>query len=261
MYEFYIDGERLPVTPSEISISHGTEIETVDLANGHKITRWIGPELRTVSFKATFPKSAYASYIFSGLRTPEWYLQYFTEKAKEHDYVELTIYESDDHNMREYDIDYILETGNKLIGYFYIESMTESRSAENGSELEIDFSFLEWSGRKTTVIETSSSVFGTIGKWNEIVVDAQLQRIFDVIDSFEEEERPTPIKESSVPKYITTPKRTPLYTASQYTYQSLAREHYKDISKANYIRSLQNESLKKYGLTQNLPYDTQIRIK
>lgn len=163
MYEFYIAGERLPITPSELSISHGSNIEQIDLANGSKLTRYIGTDLVSISFEATFPfftplstregaALCFPNYVYSGMKSPYHYLDKFRSLMSTKEPFELLIVQKidgthvDSRDQRALKID------------VYLESMEESYSAEDGSELNLAFDFVQWKELSTLRIQTGTII-------------------------------------------------------------------------------------------------------
>lgn len=55
MYEIYLDGTRLPVSPDEIEIEVEGQNKTVNLINGEQMNLIRNPALHKISFKALLP--------------------------------------------------------------------------------------------------------------------------------------------------------------------------------------------------------------
>ena len=215
MYEFYINGIRLPVTPGEISFSNGANIDVVDLANGEKITRWIGRELETITFKASFPYSRYGSFVYYPLREPSYYINEFMGLMQNgtpfefvmFNYSPITIPDS-------IDLEEEVKKEEKekwkpnpaLVKTMYIQSLQRTDSAENGSEPELEFTLLEW-------VEKTTFVYSSKAKEIDVVVDNPSELILletnddDLIEtseSVEQNTRPNNRK-NNIPFYHVVP--------------------------------------------------------
>lgn len=171
MYEFYIDGVRLPVTPGEISFSNGTNIDVVDLANGGKITRWIGRELETITFKASFPFTRYAPFVYSGVQEPQYYIDQFKYLMQTGTSFEFVILNSRGFNS--FDRALVMQNSTleahsnafsttPFVRTMYIQSLQQTQSAENGSEPELEFTLLEYVAKKTKTYTISGRTIDVI---------------------------------------------------------------------------------------------------
>ena len=202
MYEFYIDKTRLPVTPGEISFSNGANIDVVDLANGEKITRWIGRELETITFKASFPYNRYGSFVDLSLREPSYYINKFMYLMENGIAFEFVMFDLD---WTRYDLSNSL-SNLALVKTMYIQSLQRTDSAENGSEPELEFTLLEWA-------EKTTHVYSSKAKQIDVVVDNPSEPISletndddlsETSESVEQNTRPN-YRKNNIPFYHVVP--------------------------------------------------------
>ena len=59
MYEFYMDGVRLPVTPSSLTIKTANQNKTINLINEGQVNVLKTPGLSKISFSALLPNREY----------------------------------------------------------------------------------------------------------------------------------------------------------------------------------------------------------
>lgn len=218
MYEFYINGIRLPVTPGEISFSNGANIDVVDLANGEKITRWIGRELETITFKASFPYSRYGSFVYYPLREPSYYINEFMGLMQNgtpfefvmFNYSPITIPDSidleEEVKKEEKEEKEKWKPNPALVKTMYIQSLQRTDSAENGSEPELEFTLLEWA-------EKTTHVYSSKAKQIDVVVDNPSEPISletndddlsETSESVEQNTRPN-YRKNNIPFYHVVP--------------------------------------------------------
>ena len=60
MYEFYMDGVRLPVTPSSLAIKISNQNKTLNLINEGQVNVLKTPGLSKISFSALLPNREYS---------------------------------------------------------------------------------------------------------------------------------------------------------------------------------------------------------
>lgn len=254
---FSIGGYILPVTPGEVSISNGVNIDKIELAIGGKIPKFVGSELKTISFTAEFPRPVYARtgmfevapvyrpYVRSEALSPVEYWNTFFRLMNAGDPVYVSISAFNE---------------SLISGWYLIESMERSYSAENGSELQVDFTLVQHVERQTTIIrevstssqkDTVSEVFETIHLMNESAkrylqkaAENALDTVVNVVDRYYDL--------STLPEFYTV-------SGDYESFESIAFKFYKDILKASYIRDM-NLLLQKYSLTQHLPKNMRVRI-
>lgn len=279
MYEFYIDGVRLPVTPGEISFSNGANIDIVDLANGQKITRWIGRELETITFKASFPFTRYAPFVYSGVQEPRYYIDQFKYLTQTGTPFEFVILNSNKFN--------------SFVRIMYIQSLQRTDSAENGSEPELEFTLLEWVEKKTIVYssnarkiditveeiddetnETSLEPFDVIGDSPDFLEDAmQLQSREERLNKklFEVPEYHIVFDKNYVYKYnifgsLIEPTKEELDAMPEsqkieagYSFNYISIKYYGTINFAELIRK-ENPQYATYPLNARLPTHAKIKL-
>lgn len=221
MYKFYIDEVRLPVTPGEISFSNGANIDVVDLANGEKITRWIGRELETITFKASFPYNRYGSFVDFSLREPSYYINKFMYLMENGITFEFVMFDLD---WTRYDLSNSLSNP-ALVKTMYIQSLQRTDSAENGSEPELEFTLLEWA-------EKTTHVYSSKAKQIDVVVDNPSESILaetGSVKTVEKMVRPNPRKRY-IPLYHTVLGVKPSYrfTPRTPTYKELMKLSYEE---------------------------------
>lgn len=75
MYQFYLDGELLPVTPQKMTIKIGNQNKTLTLINGEEVGILKRPGLSKITFSALLPATPYpfAQYV-SGFQNPAHFL-------------------------------------------------------------------------------------------------------------------------------------------------------------------------------------------
>ena len=284
MYEFYLDGVRLPVTPGEITMSNGANIDVVDLANGQKITRWIGRDLETITFKASFPSTRYASFVDSELKQPLYYIDKFMGLMRRGTPFEFVMFDHKILNDR-IDLDSISQSQSQfdtskslstpsLVKTMYIQSLQRTESAENGSEVEMEFTLLEWVEKETKTytvygrnINLNVGLYEETnydeGNWHSVLESEEIEPI-SIIEPPNRLGKPFPKSGSIITGKTTTPirDRHGNFTCAD-NYVSLAFNFYSDVNKAKYIKSLNdfNPKLKPYSTTEFLPSGTIIRIR
>lgn len=75
MYQFYIDGELLPVTPKKVTVKIANQNKTLKLINGEEINILKRPGLSKITFTALFPSVQYPfSQYLNGFQEPTYYL-------------------------------------------------------------------------------------------------------------------------------------------------------------------------------------------
>lgn len=80
MYQFWLGEILLPISPSKITISTGSQNETLTLVDGSEINIVRGPKLRVISFEALIPYNNYpfASYLY-GYKDGDYYREKIEE--------------------------------------------------------------------------------------------------------------------------------------------------------------------------------------
>ena len=220
-FEFWISDTRLPVTPGELSISNGVNIEKVDLANGNKFTRFVGKELATISFTASFPtvnqNRNRPHYAFSDISDPLYYWNKFRNLMVNGTPFQLIIIRKPNVNRA-------------IGGWYLINSMDEKYSADKGSEMEISFELIRYVAPTTVrVVEIPQINDVTIGELVGV--------------------RPSNL---NIPEYVTTSFGT--------SFQTLAFSFYNNVNYADFIRSL-NPNLSNRRLTESLPIGISVRLR
>lgn len=285
-FVFSIAGYILPVTPGEISISNGVNVEKIELATGEKIPQFIGRELKTISFTAEFPRPIYARtgtfnfapvyrpYVRSEALSPVEYWNEFFRLMSQGEPVNVNINGDGEH---------------LVSGYWLIESMERNYSAENGSEMQVDFTLVEYRKRETVVwkdavnsskTEEFSGLLKTLSSMNEsakkfltsaaenaqsLLLDANLNPMeSEILD-----DRPY-YNAYNIPEFHVTEKILPDFDPDRFhdvigqssgdTFMSLSYRYYKDTNHAELIRSL-NPNLSKYTLTEFLPSKKTVRLR
>lgn len=202
MYKFYIDEVRLPVTPGEISFSNGANIDVVDLANGEKITRWIGRELETITFKASFPYNRYGSFVDFSLREPSYYINKFMYLMENGIAFEFVMFDLD---WTRYDLSNSLSNP-ALVKTMYIQSLQRTDSAENGSEPELEFTLLEWAEKTTFVYSSKAKEIDVVvdNPSELILLETNDDDLIETSESVEQNTRPNNRK-NNIPFYHVVP--------------------------------------------------------
>lgn len=218
MYEFYIDKTRLPVTPGEISFSNGANIDVVDLANGEKITRWVGRELETITFKASFPYRRYGSFVDSLLREPSDYINKFMYLMQNGIAFEFVMFDHRPMNMKysielnddfddrtQYEFSESLSNP-ALVKTMYIQSLQRTDSAENGSEPELEFTLLEWAEKTTFVYSSKAKEIDVVvdNPSELILLETNDDDLIETSESVEQNTRPNNRK-NNIPFYHVVP--------------------------------------------------------
>lgn len=291
-FVFSIAGYILPVTPGEISISNGVNVEKIELATGEKIPRFVGKELKTISFTAEFPRPVYARtgmfeftpvyrpYVRSEALSPVEYWNEFFSLMSIGEPVDVYVYGHGEH---------------LVSGHWLIESMERNYSAENGSELQVNFTLVQYRKRETVVwkdvvtsskTEEFSGLLKTFSSMNEsakkfltsaaentqsLLLDANL----NPMESETSDDRPY-YNAYDVPEFhITKPALqksdpsshyAPFYqgrgegTLSGDTFTSLSYRYYKDMNHVALIRGL-NPDLSNYTFSEFLPSGKTIRLR
>ena len=68
MYEFYMDGVRLPVTPSALTIKISNQNKTINLINEGQVNVLKTPGLSKISFSALLPNREYPFACYPNVR-------------------------------------------------------------------------------------------------------------------------------------------------------------------------------------------------
>lgn len=274
-FEFWISDTRLPVTPGELSISNGVNIEKVDLANGNKFTRFVGKELSTISFTASFPtvNRNRPHYAFYDISDPLYYWNKFRNLMVNGTPFELLIIQKPNVNRA-------------IGGWYLINSMDEKYSADKGSEMEISFELIKYVAPTTVRVvqspqkkeQTWIDTFGkNLADMNESakkylenltsnLSEQALDGLMDYdVETISESERPRNLSE--IPEFHFTESQfshtDPDYRNSRksgVTFTSLSFQYYKDVLHAPLIRSL-NPKLAHFSFTEFLPRHTHIRLR
>ena len=75
MYEFYMDGVRLPVTPSALTIKISNQNKTINLINEGQVNVLKTPGLSKISFSALLPNREYPFACYpSGYQPAQYYM-------------------------------------------------------------------------------------------------------------------------------------------------------------------------------------------
>ena len=75
MYEFYMDGVRLPVTPSALTIKTANQNKTINLINEGQVNVLKTPGLSKISFSALLPNREYPFACYpSGYQPAQYYM-------------------------------------------------------------------------------------------------------------------------------------------------------------------------------------------
>lgn len=75
MYEFYMDGVRLPVTPSALTIKISNQNKTINLINEGQVNVLKTPGLSKISFSALLPNREYSFACYpSGYQPAQYYM-------------------------------------------------------------------------------------------------------------------------------------------------------------------------------------------
>lgn len=291
-FVFSIAGYILPVTPGEISISNGVNIEKINLATGEKIPKFVGEELKTIHFTAEFPRLTYARtgmfdfapayrpYVRPEALSPAEYWNTFFGLMRIGEPVDVYVYGHGEH---------------LVSGYWLIESMERNYSAENGSELQINFTLVQYRKRETVVwkdavtsskTEEFSGLLKTLSSMNESAknylknaavnaLDTLLDSTLESVESETSDDRPY-YNAYDVPEFhVTKPALqksdpsshyAPFYqgrgegTLSGDTFTSLSYRYYKDMNHVALIRGL-NPDLSNYTFSEFLPSGKTIRLR
>ena len=76
MYTFYLGEIKLPIAPSKVAITIGSQNHTLSLVDGKEINILKSPKLKTISFKALIPNS---NYPFANYDNDYKYSDYYRE--------------------------------------------------------------------------------------------------------------------------------------------------------------------------------------
>lgn len=75
MYEFYMDGVRLPVTPSALTIKTANQNKTINLINEGQVNVLKTPGLSKISFSALLPNREYPFACYpNGYQPAQYYM-------------------------------------------------------------------------------------------------------------------------------------------------------------------------------------------
>ena len=75
MYEFYMDGVRLPVTPSALTIKTANQNKTINLINEGQVNILKAPGLSKISFSALLPNREYPFACYpNGYQPAQYYM-------------------------------------------------------------------------------------------------------------------------------------------------------------------------------------------
>ena len=75
MYEFYMDGVRLPVTPSALTIKISNQNKTINLINEGQVNVLKTPGLSKISFSALLPNREYPFACYpNGYQPAQYYM-------------------------------------------------------------------------------------------------------------------------------------------------------------------------------------------
>lgn len=221
MYKFYIDDWEIPLTPSEITIDRSGDVEQLELVDGAIVTRHKTNEPLKVAFTITI------SYYVA-----QYELTHVREAFEKKERVFLQV-----NRYSHLDLPSSSTSGASIFippfaGYFYIESMSDTESADNGSDVEVSFSFVEAIDRKTQRISANAVI--STGYSNRKGLDL-----------------------SEVPEGV--------MASGDESYADLAREFYKNDFYATTIQTLNPDivdaSGKPYGVNCKLPKGEIVQIK
>lgn len=133
MYEIYLDGTRLPVSPDEIEIEVEGQNKTVNLINGEQMNLIRNPALHKISFKALLPYQKYP-FVRGDFLSVNEYLDYLESIMKSLKPIDLQILCIMPDNKKKYEYNHKVT----LEGY----SITES--VDLGMDTEVDLEFLQY---------------------------------------------------------------------------------------------------------------------
>lgn len=257
-FEFWIGETRLPVTPGELSISNGVNIEKVDLADGNKLTRFVGKELATISFTASFPtvNQNRPHYAFSDISDPLHYWNKFRNLMVNGTEFELVI-------MRKPNVD------EAIIGWYLINSMDEKYSADKGSEMEISFELIKY------VAPTTVRVVQIPQKKEQTWIDTFGKNLADMNESAKKylKKLGTNLKNeifrgaweyelsNRLDVGLIDMPEFHIVSGENETFITLAMKYYKDVGKAHFIRELNNFRFLNHELNGKLPKGERIRLR
>ncbi len=152
-YNFYLDGVRLPINPSSLTIKVGNKNKTVDLANGGEMNILKSPSLTEISFTARLPQLGLSGeyttvpYLNSGARSASYYIEKLkTLKTNKKPFQFLfTRY---------------LPNGNPLFSSnitVTLENFTTKEDAGEGFDILVDVSLKQYIEYKTKIYKPNSS--------------------------------------------------------------------------------------------------------
>ena len=133
-YAVYLDGERLPITPSEIRMKHKNLNHLVTLVNGGEYNFLSKRGLCEITFNALFPQTKYPYSVYpNGFKNADYFLRKLNELKE---------------NMKVFTFTYIRtgQNGKLLFDtnmYVNLEEYTIVENAENGSDIEVSITLRE----------------------------------------------------------------------------------------------------------------------
>ncbi len=134
MYTFYLGEIKLPIAPSKVAITIGSQNHTLTLVDGKEINILKSPKLKTISFKALIPNS---NYPFANYDNDYKYSDYYREAIEklknENEVIAFVITRTKG-----------LKVFNYTGIYAVIEELTFTEAVENGFDLEINITLKEY---------------------------------------------------------------------------------------------------------------------
>lgn len=155
MYTFYLGEIKLPVAPSKVTISTGSQNKTISVVEGKELNILKSPRLKTIAFEALIPNSSYPFANYEGdYKYSDYYREAIENLKNNNDIVAFVITRTKG-----------LKVFNYTGIYAVIEELTVTESAENGFDLAINVKLREYEayGPKfyTTLTEEKKSAVTT----------------------------------------------------------------------------------------------------
>lgn len=155
MYEFYLSGVRLPVTPSALTIKIANQNKTITLVNEGQVNILKTPGLSKISFSALLPNREYPFAVYpDGYRPAQYYMSLLEKLKRECQPFAFSVIRSDDAGE-------ILMTQDTPMQVSLESYELSEDAASYGVDVMAKIELLQFSAAKTKTIEFKQSDSGT----------------------------------------------------------------------------------------------------
>ena len=146
MYSVFLDGVRLPVTPSSLEIQINNKNETYDLVSGGEINVIKTPGLTDISFEFELPNSPLPYAIYpDGFQGAKFFLDKLEELKQSDKPFRFLLTRPSTQNKRLFDTNFLVT----------IEDYTINEDAENNSDFVVSLSMKQYRPYATKVLNVS----------------------------------------------------------------------------------------------------------